>query len=187
MELVEIDTAREHQETFQRQIDERTDEPVADVLGRHQDAIGALDRLLDQRPQSIVVFPLVPRFDPGAMEKERVGFAGAAGNIRRGDRADAGMMPEDDIDLVDDRLQRTLIVREIRHGARIRHDGNLFLVTARRRQVFVDGGYGAVKFDVLVERTRRTFADPGMHEENTASVRREITRLPARHFAAAAS
>jgi hypothetical protein len=42
----------------------------------------------------------------------------------------------------------------------------------------------SVKLDVAIDRARYTVSDSGMHEENTASVGREVTSLLASHLAA---
>ena len=175
--FVEVDAAGQDQKTVFRNLDHVADQVVAHVVGGDQQTSGALDGVLDLRPDGVVVHALVAGFDAGAVEEQGVGLAGARGDVGGGDGAEIGVVAEDDIDLVDDRFEGGFVVGQVGHGFVERHRRDLFLGVTGRGQVLVDGPDRRAQFDVVVDGTAGTVADIRVHEMYLGAVRSQVGGL----------
>jgi hypothetical protein len=105
----------------------------------------------------------------------------------RRNRAQVGVIAEEDVDLVDHAFQGAFVVRQVRLSLFVGHPGDGALLVACGGEVFVNGDLFTVQEYVDVGRALDSLADPGVHEEDVMSALDQVPRVLPGSFTAAAS
>lgn len=143
------------------------------------------DGALDLSPHGVIVSARMARLDTRPVQEQHIRLAVALRDASCGDGTQIRVVPNHNVNIIHNGLERSLIVRRVCHRLITTHRGYWFLLGPRAGEVLMNRHDVAVQFDVDVGAARNASTDIGMHEDDLVVSLHEMTTMRARDFSAA--